>query len=1529
MASNVNVKFVGILAAVLVAVFLGVAVTGYVMLSRSGDDLMRLGDQHMAEGDYESAERFYSRAVAKEQRNVQYLAKWIESLEHLVPGTREEYFQKFQMYISAHRAIADALPHEVEPKLDELELRYRWLQRGGAQLADWEAFAEEARSAARPYENNPAAAAKVLRYRALARVAIQNLGVELPAAEQASIEEDLLAALEVTPDDERAVVALANYYRNRADRERTRNNHARAGEFIAEATDLLEKFIDEHQPAPGARLQLVQTLASESSRRIGAGAQTRAVLEAHADRIDGVVRAILETDPESLDPLVVSSAAIIAALGHEDGREAALAVLDHAAGTTRADPIYAFQRGRVEFTLGNTEAAIEQFERVVNLPDLPVSLEGLTLLGLRGEAVRQQINAAMTDWERADTTAERAEAIGRAKRLRDKLVAHVGERAPPVLLVDGRIRFAEGDYSGARPILSQYVDLTAGSDLEGLLLLAEVLLRLNSPGAAKSQLERVLTANPNHIGALMTLGNIEAGLGNRETAERYFRSVLQLRPDYERAQQRLTALGEETADGEREEDPVRRALLEANTALQGRSPDTQAAAARLHLAVDEHGADPRLVLALVQILAQDGDWEGARAVAHAAIEQNPGDENIRQIERFLAHDDPVEATLAAIDNLDLTEIDRRLRRHSTFAGFGRAEEAERELAAALDADPRHPAVVEAAFQHALRTGDTTRAEQLARTAASHNIDSVDGLTYAARLEISRGDYERAAGSLTRALEIDRLNTPAWRMLGSVRAEMGRYADAIEAYRRALDLAPTDVASIRNYLRVLQLAGRTDEALRFARESRARARHDTQFNELWIDLETGAPGGDRELALRELRRRAELRPDDLRTRMQIFGLLVEMEQWAEAESELAAIERAAPDSIDVVNLRANYRMARGDAEGAVSVFREYIDSTPRDRLTSAPFILMSRMMLAQNQVDGAAAALRDAREFQDPTQREVDRELAGLLTRAGRFDDAMEIYEELRQGAEGEQRTRITAGIVELNLLSGRYDAAERLAEQALRDAPNDFNLLLLRAQAVAAQGRADNARRLYDEAVAAEPQNPMGYVKRAEFLLGQQDMVRDAVADLDYALRLDASFRPALLTLAQIRLQEGMIDDALDYYQRALDAAPRDDNTRLRMLQISLAVGDGARAAEIVENAVRVHPRNVQWLLTAGETFERLGRARTAATYYERAWNTRATPETALRFVNALLSGSNPEPQRALSVLRSTEIDTDNNPRLLMARARAHAFAERSTEIRPVQESIARAFSLADPARPGVTSAFFDDLRMLYPDPASRLRVLRRLQPADGFRDWHLIRYAAARLEADRNDSEAMNLLQGLAAEADDPELRYAAHNQLASLHYIRSAQLALDGQDGAPEIERAVEHYLAAVEIKPDEAEPLNNAAYLLAKNLGRAEEALKYAERAAQLMPRHAAVLDTLGVVRMELDMLEDAERVLRRAVNFAEEARESVPVLLHLAEVKIRQGDRVEAARYLRQVESMLPNVRGQADRHRYEQELERLTAAAQQG
>lgn len=102
-----------------------------------------------------------------------------------------------------------------------------------------------------------------------------------------------------------------------------------------------------------------------------------------------------------------------------------------------------------------------------------------------------------------------------------------------------------------------------------------------------------------------------------------------------------------------------------------------------------------------------------------------------------------------------------------------------------------------------------------------------------------------------------------------------------------------------------------------------------------------------------------------------------------------------------------------------------------------------------------------------------------------------------------------------------------------------------------------------------------------------------------------------------------------------------------------------------------------------------------------------------------------------------------------------------------------------------------------------------------------------------------------------------------------------------------------AILQHEPDHADALNALGYTLADRTSRYSEAYAYIQRALELKPDNAAIIDSMGWVHYRLGNYSEAERYLRRALEVHHDAE----IAAHLSEVLVTVGKRDQAREVLR--------------------------------
>lgn len=120
-------------------------------------------------------------------------------------------------------------------------------------------------------------------------------------------------------------------------------------------------------------------------------------------------------------------------------------------------------------------------------------------------------------------------------------------------------------------------------------------------------------------------------------------------------------------------------------------------------------------------------------------------------------------------------------------------------------------VLSASVREWIDKGQWDEASRALRAAMETNPDDADILRNLACVQLHRQEYIPALRTFDRLIGIGRANAVDYTHTGDALTDVGEYAQAVDAYRRSLDLAPDDPQTHHNLGRVLYRLGQTDLA----------------------------------------------------------------------------------------------------------------------------------------------------------------------------------------------------------------------------------------------------------------------------------------------------------------------------------------------------------------------------------------------------------------------------------------------------------------------------------------------------------------------------------------------------------------------------------------------------------------------------------------------------------------------------------------------------------------------------------------------
>lgn len=1060
-----------------------------------------------------------------------------------------------------------------------------------------------------------------------------------------------------------------------------------------------------------------------------------------------------------------------------------------------------------------------------------------------------------------------------------------GSASPPVGVMEGRILIARKEWLPARKKFEEVRPQAAGMDeltRQIDLCLAQCFEAL---GEFDEQLEvnrRVLADDPNSLAARAGAAVALAAGGQQADALREFEAIAK----------GLSA--EQLA----REPQIWQPLFQLRVLAQGGVPEAER---------DWSGAEA--IITMLRESGTVGDAQLALLRSDLLVRQGEADVAIDLLERQLADAGPALPQVAA-----------------ALAGIMLRQRGPAAARAVLDGVPDEadqPSVMIASAQVAAAEGPAGDAEFAAiekRAAALAPADTGRVLAMIAGLRLDRGDVAEAVRLLERVVTIQPNDLRSrWTLFevamtgGDVEkareaaAAIGKEAGSTNARARVVE-AGVRILEVRNARREAdapaELTVQQQRALEEARTLLTEAENERAGWYLVQALfaEVDLLEGKTQAAVDRLLQASRLSPGNAAIARQLVPLLYQTGRLDDARRELSSL---GPRGVGLERVAAELALRDGRLDEAVAN--------------------------ASRAVPGDASNPRDLLW------------LAQVLDKAGRKDQARAALDRAAEVAPGEPDVWLALLAAALN--AGDKQSAAAVLQRADAALPEP-NRRLVMAQGYEMLDRLGDADRLLEEAVAADPDNPVVQQARATFL-SRSGRFDEAVTVLRGIL--DRNGVPATLqtwarrALAELLAKRGTYTDleqALALLDGDADGSGSIENVSL---EVSLLVerpepASWREAVARIEKLAATQPLTVSQRLTLAQLYDRVGR-------WDDCRGELMTlvggPEAPLIYVALLIEKllAHDDVATARTLLRRLQQAAPDEPATLALQAKlAIATGDRPTAVEAAKKL------MPDGSRPqdlAAVAALMEDLG--FTKAADRVFEQLAAESPNGI----LLR--ARFLARQQRGEEACDLVDGLrsslptttvlgvaitaAGDLTDPSgvtPRLADWITKARREDPASIQLALLAAElcrleGRPDdAESLYRELLAREPLAPsDRAIVANNLAYALAKP-ETATEARALIDEAIAFMGPHPDLLDTRGLVHLALGDVDQALADLAEAALKPSDAK-----LLHLAWAQLQKGDRAAAERSLRAARKQrLQRSRlSTADRKRLD-ELEAVFGVAEQ-
>ncbi len=544
-----------------------------------------------------------------------------------------------------------------------------------------------------------------------------------------------------------------------------------------------------------------------------------------------------------------------------------------------------------------------------------------------------------------------------------------------------------------------------------------------------------------------------------------------------------------------------------------------------------------------------------------------------------------------------------------------------------------------------------------------------------------------------------------------------------------------------------------------------------------------------------------------------------------------------------------QMAQADAKEATDTPR--VDSAPAASagpvLPSQPLtefilyeFLMAEIAGQRGDLPFAADAYVDlAKRTRDPRIARRATEIAVAARMNSAAVDAARIWNETEPGSN-----RSLQALAGLLIASGRFDEAlphlRKLIAASDADPGEHFTQL---SRSLANVPDKQGALRLVQQLAADYPKFTLAHLAVAQAAANAGDEAT-ALAEVRRARDLRPESESAALMEAQV-MQRHSNAEALQVLRKYLDTYPGSREVRLGYARVLVAEKRFGEARTEFQRLVAAFPENTEVIYAVALLSLQLNDYAMAESSLKRLLDLDFRDQDLVK----LYLGQIAEEQKRLPEALDWYKSVEQGPQYLVARIR-------SAQIIAKQGSM-------DDARAWLQSSDVTD---------STQRVQLVLAEAQLLRD-------------SGQTKPAFDLVgEALQRLPDNPELLYDYAMLAERIERIDLLESSLR----------------RLIVLRPDNAHAYNALGYSLADRNQRLPEARELIEKALQLAPEDAFIVDSMGWVLFRQGSLDEAVRYLKRAYS----ARPDPEIAAHLAEVLWTMGDKPEAERVLKETEDKNP-------------------------
>ena len=451
--------------------------------------------------------------------------------------------------------------------------------------------------------------------------------------------------------------------------------------------------------------------------------------------------------------------------------------------------------------------------------------------------------------------------------------------------------------------------------------------------------------------------------------------------------------------------------------------------------------------------------------------------------------------------------------------------------------------------------------------------------------LGQSRYVEAAARLEQLLK-SRPTMGVRHMLAIVRAQQGRFTEAVQLFRDVLTAKPGDADAMTNLALALIQDSKFQEAEElFKKVLQTKADHGLAlrgYGELLLRT------GRTDAAVASLREAVRVEPQEAASSFYLAGALVASRKLDEAVAEYqrarGLISEAGRPGVVMARQLASWMAGPIQAGAQGKPILEPQDAAAfADRLEErglkddAEAVRNYALILAadalataeRGQFDQAVDFLK--RFMAIDKKGTLQNALASVCAMRGQFDESAKMFREVLKADP--ENLAAKSGLATSLAGVGQNEEAERLFRELLEKNPDDVSILRRFARLKMVQGKTEESLSMLNRAVELRPSDATSHQALGE-TLARAGKAAEATQHLQEAVKLDPRLGGALFALGSLSAQTGDLAAARNYWQQAIQAEPAYAEPYLSLAATALKAKNYAEALRFLREGLKWVPQS-------------------------------------------------------------------------------------------------------------------------------------------------------------------------------------------------------------------------------------------------------------------------------------------------------------------------------------------------------------------